>query len=128
MKVIPANDLPAISTDLLFLCVLPSALVQDAIEKVQAKHRVQAAEAMSRTLRWYGSVVNLNPCLFNFSVRAYERLQELSIQLTGAEYEAFDASYKAEEAAGNSHFVTGQIYCHAGSVDEILAKAFSDRT
>lgn len=124
VKTFQAQDLPPISTDLLFLCLTPAALVQVALAQVQPKHREYAAVAMSRTFRRYGEIVNINPCLFNLSVRIYERLKETSIELDDEAYVEFDASYRMEEEAGHSHIVTGHIHCHASSVDEILERVF----
>ncbi len=54
----------------------------------------------------------------------YEQVREAGLKLTGAEFRDFDASYRMEEEAGHSHLVTGDIYCHAASVDEIFGKVF----
>jgi hypothetical protein len=95
-------------------------LVELAAREIRGKHRSKGEDAMQCKLKRYGSVVNINPCLFNFSVRAYERLKETDLGLTGAEYRDFEASYRMEAEAGHSHLVTGDIYCHAASVDEVL--------
>ncbi|WP_221886558.1 hypothetical protein, partial [Vibrio cholerae] len=79
-------------------------------------------------LGWYGAVVNINPCIFNFMVKAFEYLESKGIELSGSEYLDFAASYEFETENGHSHFVTGVIGCHAGSVEEVLKKAFASVT
>lgn len=126
VKVIPAARLPPISTDQLYLCLVPRELVELAGREIRGKHRPRGEEAMRRKLKWYGSVVNINPSLLNFSVCAYERLKETGLELKGAEYRTFEASYRMEAEAGHPHLVTGDIHCHAASVDEVLATVFRE--
>lgn len=124
VRLIPATDLPPITTDLAFLCLVSRNLVVRAIEQIPKKRQSVDKVIIENTLKWYGPVVNINPCIFNFSVRVYEMFRNLAIELEGSEYEEFSASYECEEEAGHSHLISGEISCHAGSVDLVLAKAF----
>jgi hypothetical protein len=126
VRIIPVEKLPSISTDLLFLCLVPSRLVLLSFEQLDSKRRARDEEIASRMLNWYGNVVNINPCMFNFAVHAFEKLKELGVQIGGNEYREFQACYELEEEAGHSHFVTGDISCHAGSVEQILKLAFAN--
>ena len=124
VRIIPVEKLPAVSTDLLFLCLVPSRLVLLSFEQLDRKRRAREEEIVRSTLKWYGNIVNINPCLFNFAVHTFEKLKKLAVQIGGDEYAEFQASYEFEEEAGHSHFITGDIICHAGSVEEVLAVAF----
>ena len=126
VRIIPIEKLPSVSTDLLFLCLVPSRLVLLSFEQLDRKRRVHEEETIRSTLKWYGNVVNINPCVFNFAVHAFEQLKALGVQIGGNEYAEFQASYEFEEEAGHSHFITGDIICHAGSVEEVLAVAFAN--
>ena len=128
IRTIAADGVPNIISDLLYLCLVPSALVDRAIDQVVKKHRHSEEPRIRSALKWYGSVVNINPCILNFMVHAFEMLSLLGIEMTGAEHEEFAASYAFEEQAGHSHFVTGDIACAAGSVEEVLAKVFANVT
>jgi hypothetical protein len=50
----------------------------------------EARQACQDVFHWYGSVVNINPALFNFVVSAYERLRGRGILLPGATVEKFE--------------------------------------
>ena len=125
-RIIPVEKLPLVSTDLLFLCLVPSRLVLLSFEQLDRKRRAHEEETIRSTLKWYRNVVNINPCVFNFAVHDFEKLMERGVQIGGDEYAKFQASYESEEKAGRSHFITGDIICHAGSVEEVLAVAFAN--
>ncbi|WP_421261377.1 hypothetical protein [Aeromonas jandaei] len=125
MRIIPIQDLPPITTDLLYLCLVPSNLVEKAILTIPNKYRANEEVVIKSVLDWYGTVVNINPCIFNFMVKVFEHLERKSIKLLGDEYLDFAASYEFEAENGHSHFVTGVIECHVGSVEEVLKKAFT---
>lgn len=126
VRIIPVEKLPSVSTDLLFLCLVPSRLVLLSFGQLDRKRRANEKEIVRSTLKWYGNVVNINPCVFNFAVHAFEKLRELGIQIGGDKYAEFQANYESEEESGHSHFITGDIICHAGSVEEVLAVTFAN--
>lgn len=126
VRIIPVKKLPSVSTDLLFLCLVSSRLVLLSFEQLDRKRRAHEEEIVRSTLKWYGNVVNVNPCVFNFAVHVFEKLRALGSQIGGDEYAEFQASYEFEEEAGYSHFIAGDISSHAGSVEEILPVAFAN--
>lgn len=125
VRILAAQGLPAITTDMMFLCLVSRQLVKQSIEGIPEKRRLAERKTIESTLKWYGEVVNINPCLFNFSVHAYEKLSQLPISLEGAEYLDFRRSYEFETQNGHSHFVEGDISCLAGDIEVVLAKAFA---
>lgn len=126
VRIIPVEKLPPLSTDLLSLCLVPRSLVLQSFEQLERKRRAHEEDIIRSTLKWYGNVVNINPCMFNFTVHAFEKLKARDVHISGNEYAELRASYEFEEEAGHSHFVTGDISCHAGSVEQILKKAFAN--
>ena len=128
LRLIPVQDLPPITTDLLYLCLIPSNLVEKAISTIPKKHRVNEEPIIRGVFGWYGEVVNINPCIFNFMVKAYEKLIENSVKLTGDEFLEFYDSYQYETDNNHSHFVTGEIGCHLSSVNVVLEKAYASVT
>lgn len=128
VRLLSVEGVPPVTTDLLHLCLVPRQLVEKAIAQISHKRREQDAAIIRRTLKWYGDVVNINPCIFNFSVQVFEKLRLLDLELNSEEYTEFRASYEYEEEHQHSHFVTGDISCHAGSVEQILMSAFADVT
>lgn len=127
VRSVAVANLPIFS-DLMFLCLVPSSLVFLSIEGLDKKRRVQDEAIIRSTLKWYGNVVNINPCLFNFAVHAFEKLRTIGFKICGDEYAEFERSYHYEEETGHSHFIAGSITCHAGNVEEVLAVAFADVT
>lgn len=126
VRIVPADRLPPITTDLIFLCLLPRSLVESAIASIEVKRRSTDEPLVREALKWYRNVVNINPCIFNFAVHVYEKMESLRIALSSEAYSSFRASYEFEERAGHSHFITGDIACHAGSVNAVLDIAFAD--
>lgn len=126
IRVVAAQDLPPLTTDLLFLCLVPRGLVETAISSVGAKRKTQDEPIIREVLKWYGNVVNINPCIFNFSVHVFEKSEALGLPLVSEGYESIKNSYEFELAEGHSHFVTGDIACHVGSVEEVLSRVFAD--
>lgn len=119
VTLVPIGDYP-ITTDLLDLCLIPRASVEAAIAETMDRHKESTRLACEDFFHWYGPVVNVNPCIFNFVVLAYERLRDAGIPLDGAYVERFRASYEEEEREGIHHLVDGRISTSAGSVDELL--------
>ncbi|KPH04481.1 hypothetical protein CO657_23570 (plasmid) [Rhizobium acidisoli] len=124
VRVVPTAGLP-ILTDLLFMCLAPRDLINEAIVQAPDRFRAQTQAACDFAFHWYGTTVNINPCLFNFVVHAYERLVEASIPISGDEADEYRRSYDFEAQAGQSHFVDGRISTTAGSLDDLLSEIMS---
>jgi hypothetical protein len=118
VRIVNAGELPIV-TDLMFLCLVERSLVENALER-QPKER----ERIVRVLKWHGAVVNIQPCVFNAAVDVFEELPISSIAPSSEAYRLFENSYRFEEEHGYSHRIAGDIRCHAGDVNEILAKVF----
>ena len=121
VRVVPAERYVLV-TDLMILCLVPREIVQDAISETRGKRQDEVRQACEDVFHWYGSVVNINPALFNFVVSAYECLTEAGIALTGEAFQEFENSYRFEEDNGHSHRVDGRLSTHVGSVDQLLAE------
>ena len=126
LRIIPADRLPPITTDLLFLCLVPAHLVEASFEHIPKKYRDEQEAIIRSTLKWYREVVNIYPCIFNFSVQVFEKVQDIELELDCPEYMEFKTSYNFETENGHSHFVNGNIGCLAGNVDEVLRVAFAN--
>lgn len=126
VKLVAAASLPTISTDLMFLCLVRKSLVENAIAGVAARRRANEEPLVRAVLKWYGDVVNINPCIFNFAVHVHEKVKELRLELDCPAYTKLQESYEFEEQNGYTHFVSGDIMCHAGSVEVVLKTVFAD--
>ncbi|WP_237050916.1 hypothetical protein [Microvirga ossetica] len=71
VRVVPAGSYPVI-TDLMILCLVPSDIVESAVNETRGRHKEEARQACGAVFHWYGPVVNINPALFNFVVGGYE--------------------------------------------------------
>ncbi|MBR0554422.1 hypothetical protein J5J10_01925 [Ciceribacter sp. L1K23] len=121
VRLIPITNLPIVS-DLVYMCLTRRELVEEAIKQTAPRHEVQTRAACQQTFHWYGTAVNINPCLFNFVVRAYERLAAAGIQITGGEAEEFRRSYEFESEMGHSHYVDGRLSTPVGNVNDLLSE------
>jgi hypothetical protein len=122
VRVVPA---PGIS-DLTMLCIVRRDQVLRAIASVDKRWREGTKVACERTFHWYGPAVNINPCIFNFVVHAYEMLEDLGITSANEATEAFRAHYLFETNNGHSHFIDGRISGRAGDIESILSSVVSD--
>lgn len=125
VRLVAAVSLPT-TTDLLFLCLVRKSLVERAIAGIEKTRRSAQEPLVRGALKWYGDVVNLNPCIFNFAVHVYERVRTLGLQLDCPAYAKLQQSYEFEERNGHGHFVSGDILCHAGSVEAVLKTVFAE--
>lgn len=110
-----------LTTDLMILCLVPRDILQNAIDETRGKRHDEVRQACEAVFHWYGSVVNINPALFNFVVSAYELLTAAAVVLTGEAYKEFDTSYRFEEENGYAHRVDGRLATHVGSLNQLLA-------
>ncbi|WP_105438959.1 hypothetical protein [Neorhizobium sp. T25_13] len=123
VALVPIGDYP-VTTDLMDLCLVQRTSVEAAIEETMDRHKDATRRACQDFFHWYGPVVNINPCIFNFVVLAYERLRDAVIPLDGASIERFRESYNGEEKNDIPHLVDGRISTSAGNVDELLIAIF----
>lgn len=122
VRVIPS---PAVS-DLAFLCLVRRDQVERAIETVSSKWRAVTRAACERRFHWYGVAVNINPCLFNFMVHAYEQLVAAGVKADPAAMEAFETSYQFETREGHPHLIDGHLAGPAGEIEHILTALVAD--
>lgn len=112
--------MPGIS-DLALLCIVRRDQVERAIENVDKKWRQPTKTACASVFHWYGPAVNINPCLFNFMVHAYEMLERAGMTPTDDSVKEFSQSYRFEADGGRSHFVDGRISAGVGQVQLLLS-------
>ena len=122
VRVIPS---PAVS-DLAFLCLVRRDQVERAIDTVGQKWRAETRAACERRFHWYGEAVNINPCLFNFMVHAYEQLIAVGVEADPASMETFEASYQFETREGHSHLIDGRLSGRAGDIEGMLTTLVAD--
>jgi hypothetical protein len=117
VRVIPS---PFVS-DLAFLCLVRRDQVEQAIETVGQKRRAETRAACESRFHWYGAAVNINPCLFNFMVHAYEQLVAAGVRPDPASVEALQTSYQFEDREGHAHLIDGRMAGPAGGIEQMLA-------
>jgi hypothetical protein len=77
VKIMPVKDLPPLTTDLLIVCLIERSLVERAEAETEKKYREQVRSAFE-IFKWYGSIVNIQPCVFNVAVDVFELVAQLS--------------------------------------------------
>jgi len=123
IKIIPAERLPLIVIDLGIVCLVDRSVVERAIQREKPEQR----DAIRGAFKWYGTVVNIQPCVFNGSVDVFEAVQSADLTPESEAYQEFESSYRDEEWNGHAHRVTGQISCAAGSVETVLQEVFRQK-
>jgi hypothetical protein len=126
VRVVPGGSYP-ISSDLMVLCLVSSEVVESAINEMKGRYKEKTRQACGSVFHWYGTVVNVNPALFNFVVSAYERLIESGISLSGEAFRDFQASYLYEEKYSLSHRVDGRLVAMACNIDDLLSDIISTK-
>ncbi|MCK1683796.1 hypothetical protein IVA87_31490 [Bradyrhizobium sp. 147] len=120
IKIIPTTRMPQIVTDLGVVCLVDGAVVNRTVSREKAEQQ----DAIRGAFKWYGKVVNIQPCVFNGAVDVFEAVASADLRPKSESYEDFEASYRFEEISGHAHRVTGDIFCAAGSVEEVLQAIF----
>lgn len=69
--------------------------------------------------------MNINPALLNLVAALTLHVMESGLKPNEPTYEQMADQIAWETANGHSHFVTGDILCHAGNVDALLAEILS---
>jgi hypothetical protein len=117
VRILPS---PALS-DLAFVCIVRRDQVERAIDTTDKRWRKSTRAACQSKFHWYGLAVNINPCLFNFMVHAFEMLTEQNIKPAADAIASFEASYEYETEEGHSHYVDGKLVAHAGDMERVLS-------
>lgn len=120
IKLISGAGLP-ISVELARLCLVERTL----IERAANFPRERSPSTVMTAFKWYGTIADIEPCIFNVVVDVYEKVDALGVPPTSEEFEAFEQSYRREEEDGLNHRVTGDITCRAGDVSTILRHLFT---
>jgi hypothetical protein len=109
IKILNMEELP-ISSDLRYLCLIPKELVYSAIEKIDSRFRGDDEKKIYSIIKFYENYVNINPTIFNLSVKIYEKLLDNDIILNTSDYLELKKSYDFETKNNHSHYVTGEIF------------------
>jgi hypothetical protein len=121
IRMIHLAEVSAIVSDLALVCLVPRALV---VRSLDDERKAEVRDAVLATIKWYGDVGDIQPCIFNAAVDVYEALMAAHLTLASNEYAAFRESYEYETSRGLSHHVTGTISCRAADVDIVLQRLF----
>ncbi|QND51830.1 hypothetical protein HB779_07890 [Phyllobacterium sp. 628] len=116
VRVVPMTGI----SDLSVLCILRRDQVERAIEGTVEKRRESTRAACATKFHWYGLAVNINPCLFNFMVHAYEMLGKEGVDIPEDAVRDFETSYIFESENGYPHFIDGRISSGASNISKIL--------
>lgn len=104
-------------TDLVYACLVSKADCIAAVDGTVERYRASTQEAVAATFRDWGDVVDVNPCIFNCVVKAFEALSRLAETGDSLEYSEFAKQYAWETESGHSHYVSGLVLLHPGDVD-----------
>jgi hypothetical protein len=109
------------AADLMYACLVPAKDCAAALEAVDKQYRNETKQAMDSTFRVWGSVVDINPCVFNCLAKVYALLEGKKMAGDEEDFEKFTASYEFENEHGHSHFVTGALVSSAADASRVQA-------
>ncbi|MDD2888566.1 MAG: hypothetical protein PHY66_12265 [Aliarcobacter sp.] len=124
-KLIPIEDGSVFISDLMYLCIIKKSSAEEAIQNIDKKYREEERKKINKVFKWYNHVVNINPSIFNFVVKVYEKMESHGISLSTDDYLEFKNSYDFEIQNGYSHFISGDIRCHPNDMGKIYNMEFS---
>lgn len=110
-----------LQSDIMQVCLVSAQDCEAAIKGAGKKHQNDTLRAFVDTTKVYGSVVDINPCIFNAVVKIYEKLGTLGCTGIGEAFDLFEQQYSWETKYGHSHYVTGSIQIHAADIEMIPA-------
>lgn len=110
-----------VHTDLLYTCLVSKADCIAAVDGTIEKYRAATYDAVAATFKDWGDVVDVNPCVFNCVVKAFEALHRLGEAGTSEEYDEFAKQYAWETEAGYSHHISGTVLLRPNDVDNYFA-------
>ncbi len=101
------------------MCLVSHDLV---IQSLKDERKPEVNELVMTTVKWYGTVADIQPSIFNAAVDVYEAIQPLDLELHSEAYAAFRHAYDEETLHGHSHHVTGELSSLAADVDTVLER------
>jgi hypothetical protein len=117
LRMKPIGDLPA-TADLEMVCLVSTADCVAALAATDKKYKDATEAAMTSVFKFWNSVADINPCVFNCIVRVYEKLLLLGHPGRSVEYHRFKEQYEWESRNRQSHYATGAVGLLPGHIDE----------
>jgi hypothetical protein len=121
IRLVRVEDVPDLIGDLAVVCLVPRALILKSLDR---EKNPAVRKSVVATLRWYGDVADIEPCVFNAAVDVYETVTEAGLELAAPEFDAFRKSYERETRQGLDHRIAGLISCKAGDAGLVVERLF----
>jgi len=127
-RIISPEDFDFLITDLQYMCFIRLSSVIKSVENLKEKYKVETATKMVNIFHMNerSKIVNINPCIFNFMVKVYEKLLKHNIVLTTSEYIEYKKSYDYETGNLLPHFVNGKFLCGWNDMQKLENILFTD--
>lgn len=119
VKPLEIGNLPLVS-DLGILCLLERRAVETAIGAINEKYRASEEPMARQAMKWYGPCVNVYPAMFNLMVQVVLLARVHGLAPDDEAYTRLENAVEKDKANGRSVTITGDIHCHAASVDQVL--------
>ena len=120
VKPLAIGNLPLVS-DLDILCLIDRSAVETAIQAISPKFKATEQPMAERALKWYGPCVNVYPAIVNLMVHVVLLAQQHGVSPDDEAFKRLADAIAEDKANGYPVTVTGDIYCHAASVDAVLS-------
>jgi hypothetical protein len=70
------RDILTVTSDLAFVCLVPRSLIMHSLRD---EKKPEIGERVITTVRWFGTVADIQPCVFNGAVDVYEKIRLLPL-------------------------------------------------
>lgn len=120
IKPLAIGNLPLMS-DLGIVCLIDRGAAEAAIQAIGPKFKTTEQPMIEAALKWYGPCVNLYPAIFNLMAQVVLLAQDHHVMPDDEAFKRLVRAIRQDKANGHRVTVTGDIYSHAASVDQVLA-------
>lgn len=130
LTTVPVDKISNIRIDLLFMCLIYKADIDNSIEAVQIKYKQRTKDIIYKTAHFYGSVVNISHVIFNMAAKLMVILDKNNIEGKSKEYIENYESMMFDVSNGHSITVSGKIYTsvnNVGKIQDILFNALKSK-
>lgn len=119
VKPLPIGE--PLESELRILCLIDRAAAEAAIEGIEMRYQAREQPMARQAMKWYATCVNLYPAIFNLMVHVVLLAQKHDVTPDDEAFKRLEERVEFDKASGYSVTVTGELLCHAGSVDTVLA-------
>jgi len=127
LRLINTQNHSSFYTSATYITLMPAHSVTKSIEIDKTLNKSQQKIVQS-CLFWYGNVVNIYPCLYNFMAKFYGFIVAHDWQPETTEFLQFEKWQHYETDNHFSHLIQGEIISHTGHINQVLEELYKNQS